>query len=285
MKKNSIAILLLVVLAVGCSSGGGGGTITQDQLAGKTFKIANQQALSEQVSVPTTRGSSASQSIPTGGGKTISIPLPDTITFSADGTFRLTYSNTSYLQGNWRITDGRLEVTFAGRTALVDISFPDSNSITITISSSNTIEPGQTEPGQPTPAPGGTSSNTTTDPADFVTQNNLTGTWCYQSGFVQTGAGAITSLIFQTSGRTFVKPSSQPNQPAPVQDQQHPSDDYEEVIIGSGGRDSSGVVTFRIAHQSDFPPMTISNGDILADYAPFKQSRLTKISEGDAVCP
>jgi hypothetical protein len=296
MRITYLVLVIGVLVGSGCTgdsqppaatpTGAPGGApqqqLSQEQLSGRNYKIANGSELASNIAVPTVKsagktagqfkdmGPSAGDS---GGGESSlkAANVPESVVFNSDGTFKMTYSDASYFVGGWKIVDGKLVLSIAGDSAIFDTKFPSADTIALLLQKATSGSSGGASSG------GAVDINVSMiEPkqgdakvTDFLAKTK--GTWCYEDGnknekddaiasFTQLGESNIHVLFF--SGGS----------------------DYEAANLIGIHPDASFELSYYHPQSTLSPKFSVKDDTMTIAYAPLKKTVLKRISTEEAEC-
>lgn len=232
---------------------------------------------------------------------------PSSVKFNDDGTFKVSYSDGSYLVGQWKKVDTQLQLTFGGDSALFDIKFPDAESIELWLKKATgqsgggavaaSDAPAQQEPGYATAGSvgqSGSSAPVSAPPSGATAQMDGTsvpvpestdskamdtflaktkGTWCYASGDTNVSDDAIASFVQLGSDDIHVLLFSS-------------GTDYQKAELSVVNPDPASFTMSYYHPLSTLWAKFSVDGDVMTiKYAAFKKTLLKKIGDGEVPCP
>lgn len=249
-------------------------------------KVEGSVAVDVGVSAPASSGGGASSAASSSASSAPSASSPATpskpssVKFNDDGTFKISYSDNSYLVGQWKMADTQLQLIFGGEAAFFDTKFPDADSIELWIKKTTGQASGEVS------STAGGASYTSDAPAlmgadvqyglepkaldEFLAKTK--GTWCYASGNTNIDDDAIASFVQQGQEDIHVLLFFS-------------GSDYEKASLYEVSKDLSFGMSYYHAKSNLMAKFSVDGDVMTVKYAPFKKTLLKKISDDEAQCP
>lgn len=239
---------------------------------------------------------------------------PSSVKFNDDGTFKVSYSDGSYLVGQWKKIDTQLQLTFGGDSALFDIKFPDAESIELWLKKATGQSSGgsvaASDPSIPIEEQGSATAGSVVQPGSSITTSAPSDAATTQTG----NAGALVSeippgqsvadskamntFLAKTKGTwCYASGDTNVSDDAIASFVQLGPDDIH-VLLFSAGSDyqkaelsvvNPDAASFMMSYYHPLSTLWAKfsvDGDVMTiKYAAFKKTLLKRIAEGEVPCP